>query len=230
MGEVVRFRGRHARTSTTSRAAKRASKSAVMPAERAFSVSRIGDQYSDGIRSRCHHFVTTLPEAPTSEPSADRAPCASFGPQSSITSRNELKSAMGAVLGQIVLNCKDNLALDVKKSLGHTVRMAESDAKAQYEQEFIGRVKAARIATGKKQWQIAELMGIKQDQYKHYEIGRVIPHHLIGRFCLICNIDPNWLLTGKGAKPLQPPHVIETEEPAPKAVSKPKKARRSKAA
>lgn len=89
--------------------------------------------------------------------------------------------------------------------------MADSDAKAQYEQEFIARVKAARIATGKKQWQVAELMDIKQDQYKHYETGRVIPHHLIGRFCLICSIDPNWLLTGKGSKPLQPPHVIETE-------------------
>lgn len=100
--------------------------------------------------------------------------------------------------------------------------MADSDAKAQYEQEFIARVKAARIATGKKQWQVADLMNIKQDQYKHYEIvtgnGRVIPHHLIGRFCLICSIDPNWLLTGKGAKPLPPLHPIETDRaPAPKA-------------
>jgi transcriptional regulator with XRE-family HTH domain len=92
--------------------------------------------------------------------------------------------------------------------------MTDSDEKAKYEQEFIARVKAARRATGKKQWQVAELMGIKQDQYKHYETGRVIPHHLIGRFCLICNVDPNWLITGKGPKPLQPPQVVETE-PAP---------------
>jgi transcriptional regulator with XRE-family HTH domain len=92
------------------------------------------------------------------------------------------------------------------------------DSKAQYEQEFIARAKAARLATGKKQWQVAELMGIQQAQYKHYEVGRVIPHHLIGRFCLICNVDPNWLLTGKGTKPLQPPQVIEAETvPAPKA-------------
>ena len=98
--------------------------------------------------------------------------------------------------------------------------MADSDAKAQYEEEFIARVKAARIATGKKQWQVAELMDIKQDQYKHYEVGRVIPHHLIGRFCLICNIDPNWLLTGKGTKPLQPPQLIEAEKaPVPKVKS-----------
>lgn len=106
------------------------------------------------------------------------------------------------------------MSLDEKVPIGHIVRMADLDVKAQYEQEFIARVKAARIATGKKQWQVAELMDIKQDQYKHYETGRVIPHHLIGRFCLICSIDPNWLLTGKGSKPLQPPHTVETEKTA----------------
>jgi DNA-binding XRE family transcriptional regulator len=99
--------------------------------------------------------------------------------------------------------------------------MADSDVKTRYEKEFVERVKAARIATGKKQWQIAELMDIKQDQYKHFETGRVIPHYLIGRFCLICSIDPNWLLTGKGTKPLQPPHAVESSEilihKAPKA-------------
>ena len=105
--------------------------------------------------------------------------------------------------------------------------MAEIDSKAQYEQEFIARVRAARIATGKKQWQVAELMGIKQDQYKHYETGRVIPHHLVGRFCLICSIDPTWLMTGKGSKPIQPPHSVETEaEPVPKS----RRAKRSQAA
>jgi len=89
--------------------------------------------------------------------------------------------------------------------------MPESDQKALYEQAFIKRVKAARVATGKKQWQVAELMGIKQDQYKHYETGRVIPHHLIGRFCLICNIEPGWLITGKGPKPLLPLTTVPPE-------------------
>lgn len=105
--------------------------------------------------------------------------------------------------------------------------MADAEAKAQYEQEFIARVKAARIATGKKQWQVAELMDIKQDAYKHFETERVIPHHLIGRFCLICSIDPNWLLTGKGAKPLQPPHTVEAEA---RPVTRPKRSKRSRAA
>lgn len=144
--------------------------------------------------------------------------------QSSIIFWNEVKSDIAPNLGQLVLKRKDNLALDAKKLIGHTVRMADSDAKAQYEQEFIERVKAARIATGKKQWQVAELMDIKQDTYKHFETGRVIPHHLIGRFCLICSVDPNWLITGKGAKPMQPPHLVDAE---PVKAPKPKKAKRS---
>ena len=134
---------------------------------------------------------------------------------------------MPDVLGQIVLRRKAILSLDGRKSLGHTVRMAESDAKAQYAQEFIERVRTARIATGKKQWQVAELMNVKQDEYKHWEVSRTIPHHLIGRFCLICNIDPNWLITGTGQKPIRAMQVVNQE---PEPVPKPKKAKRSKAA
>ncbi len=105
--------------------------------------------------------------------------------------------------------------------------MAESDQEVEFKQEFIARVKAARISTGKKQWQIAELLNIPQDQYKHYEVGRYLPHYLVGRFCLICSVDPEWLMTGKGQKPLKPPHLVEQEAtPPPKA----KRAKRSKAA
>jgi hypothetical protein len=171
--------------------------------------------------SRCHHLETVGTRASRSDAMA------SFEGHSEITSRKERSSAIENVLGRIVLKCKDNLALDSKKSLGHAVPMAESDEKAQFEQEFIARVKSARIATGKKQWQVAELMGVKQDQYKHWEVSRTIPLHLIGRFCLICNVDPNWLMTGKGTKPLKPPHIVEAEQaPVPKA----KRQKRSRAA
>lgn len=135
---------------------------------------------------------------------------------------------MSRFLGPFVLKRKDNLALDGKKIIGHTVRMAESDAEKQFKQEFIERVALARIATGKKQWQVAELLNVPQDHYKHWEKGRLMPHHLIGRFCLVTNVDPVWLMTGKGQKPLKPPHLVESEEPKP--VQKPKRAKRSKAA
>lgn len=112
-------------------------------------------------------------------------------------------------------------------SLGQTVRMSESDLETQYKEEFTARVKAARIATGMKQWQVAEALGVPQDHYKHWEKSRLMPHHLIGRFCLVTRVDPVWIMTGHGEKPLKALHVAASE-PAP--VAKPKRARSRKAA
>lgn len=195
----------------------------VTPDFRARSVDRIADHLSDGMLSRCHHLETAEDRTEISEARA------SFEGQSSITSLNDLISvAMPRRLGHLVLKRKDKVALDARKFLGHNVRMAESEAEKQFKQEFIERVAAARIATGKKQWQVAELLNVPQDHYKHWEKGRLMPHHLIGRFCLVTNVDPVWLMTGKGQKPLKPPHLVEAEEP--KAPQKPKRAKRSKAA
>lgn len=221
MGVVIRWRERqHARASAASLAANSVSLSEVTPAPRASSVPKIADHHSAGMLSRCHHLETVGARAEMSEAMA------SFEGHSSITSRKDRKSAIGQVLGQLVLKRKDNLALDGKKPLGHTVPMADSE-KEQYEQEFIARVKSARIATGMKQWQVAEALGVKQDFYKHWEVDRLMPHHLMGRFCIVCRVEPTWLVTGKGKKPLQPPHIVASQEPAkPKA----KRAKRSRAA
>jgi hypothetical protein len=107
--------------------------------------------------------------------------------------------------------------------------MADSETEAQFKQQFIGRVKAARAALGWKQWQMADALGMPQDKYKQYEGRSLLPHHLIGRFCLITHIEPEWLITGRGAKPLQPLHLAPTEPAAP-AVSKPKRAKGKRAA
>jgi ribosome-binding protein aMBF1 (putative translation factor) len=207
--------------SAFSRAAKATSVSEVTPPDRAFSVERIADHRSAGILSRCRHFKTAGTRALTSEAKA------SGEGQRLITSRKERKLAMSANLGHSVLKRKDKLALDGKNPLGHDVRMAENESEAQFKQAFTDRVKTARIATGMKQWQIAELLQIPQDKYKQYEGRSYLPHHLIGRFCIVCRVDPVWLVTGKGQKPLRPPHVVESEpEPKPKT----KRTRRSKAA
>lgn len=224
MAEILDFS--HARTSSRSalsilRAASAVRASASSFSVAAVSVARMADHHSAGTLLRCHHFETAEAPAPISAAMASREG------HFSIKARKDAKSVIPDLIGQSVLKRKADLSLDGKILLGHTVQMADSVLKTQYDQELIARVKAARIATGKKQWQVAELLGIKQDQYKHYEVGRPIPHHLIGRFCLICSIDPNWLLTGKGAKPLQATHIV-AEEPAP--VRKPKRAKRSRAA
>lgn len=220
MENVIQFPWAHAQALGDSRAANAISLSEVSPPDLATSVSSMAAHRSAGMLSRCRHLEIVGTRAHTSEA------IASLEGHKSITSRNDRKSAMRAVLGQIVLKSKDKLALDGKISLGHTVRMADSE-EDQFKQAFIERVKAARIATGKKQWQVAELLNVPQDHYKHWEKTRLMPHHLIGRFCIICSVDPEWLMTGRGQKPLKPPHLVEAE---PEPVHRPKRARRPKAA
>ena len=213
----------HVRASLSLRAARSTKVSAFNPALTATSVAKIGDHHSEGTLLRCAHFVTVGTLAPMSDAIASR------DSQRPINSLNDvIFRTMPDVIGQSVLKCKAILSLDEELSLGHTVHMAESDIEAQFKQEFISRVKAARIATGMKQWQIAESLGMPQDKYKQYEGRSLLPHHLIGRFCIITRIEPDWLLTGRGQKPLKPLHVAETEEPA--SSPKPKRARSKRAA
>lgn len=95
--------------------------------------------------------------------------------------------------------------------------MPDQDQKQQYRLEFIDRVRSARESTGKKQWEIALAMGVEQDEYKHWEQlgakGRVIPTHLIARFCFACHVDPAWLLTGHGRMKGSPAPELAHEEP-----------------
>lgn len=210
----------HVRASSFVRT-KDTSISGVTPPDRAFSVERIADHFSTGMRFRCRHLITAGKLVETSDARSSREG------HKSITSRNERILAMAHVLGQSVLKRKANLSLDRKNLLGHTVRMAESDSETQFKQAFTERVKAARIANNYKQWEMAEALGMPQDKYKQYEGRSYLPHHLIGRFCILCHIDPEWLMTGRGQKPLKLPHVVATE---PEPVRKPKKVKRSRAA
>ena len=141
--------------------------------------------------------------------------------------RNEPISDMTQLIGQSVLKRKAILSLDTKKPLGHNVPMTETDAETQFKEEFIERTRAARIASNRKQWQMAEALGITQDQYKQYEGRGMLPHRFLGRFCIITNIDPSWLLTGHGEKALKPLRLATKEAP-PKP--KPKRRRATKAA
>lgn len=110
--------------------------------------------------------------------------------------------------------------------------MSDRESEGQFKQEFTERIKAARIALGWKQWQMADALDMPQDKYKQYEGRSFLPHHLIGRFCLITRIDPNWLMTGRGEKPIQPLKSVPTEpQPAVvKSEQKPKPKRRNRAA
>lgn len=224
MGTVIQWPGHaHVRVPDVLRAASSTSLAGVTPADFAVLVEIIDCHASGGIRFLWRHFATVGTALLTSE-----AMSSSEG-QSPTTSRKELMFIMLLFLGQIVLTRKDILALDRQKSLGHNVRMPTDDSEDHYKQDFIDRVKSARIATGKKQWEVAELLNVPQDHYKHWERSRLMPHHLIGRFCLITHVDPNWLMTGKGTKPLRPVAAIEAEPERP-ILLRPKKPKQSKIA
>lgn len=100
--------------------------------------------------------------------------------------------------------------------------MAESETELEYKQGFTARIAEARERLGWKQWQVAEALGMPQDRYKQYEKRTLLPHHLIGRFCLITRVDPEWLLTGRGKKPLKPLEIVAG---AAAPAAKPRKAR-----
>jgi DNA-binding XRE family transcriptional regulator len=105
--------------------------------------------------------------------------------------------------------------------------MSESDVDIQYKQEFTSRMKEARIARGLKQWEMGEALGMPQDKYKQYEGRSLLPHRLIGRFCIVTRVDPTWLVTGRGEKLLRP---LQLAEPEPAPVPKPKRARSKRVA
>jgi len=104
--------------------------------------------------------------------------------------------------------------------------MADQETEAEFKQRFMQRVKDARMALGWKQWQMADALGMPQDKYKTYEVRTYLPHHLIGRFCLITRVDPEWLVTGRGEKPLQPVQLVERNDEEVEARPKKTKARR----
>lgn len=219
---VIRGPWKHQTRASTRRAAKLASISAVTSADRAFSVAKIDDHHSEGIQSLCHHLVTMPAEVPISDASALRAPNASLGPHSSMTEQNDLISDdMAPALGQFVLKGKAFLSLDGNSALGHIVRMAALDIEEQFKEQFIERVRQARASTGLSQVKIAEALGVPQDRYKWWEQlgekGRLMPHHLMPRFCTICRVDYVWLGTGHGKmKAAEPVAPEEAPIPAPK--------------
>lgn len=222
MGMLIRFPHRHARTSRkTSRAAKAVKSSAVTPPSIALRVTRTADHHSAGMLSRCHHLETAEAPAPMSAAMASREV------QSSMIARNDANFDMASRIGQTVLKIKDNRSLDCELPLGHNVRMPDSDAEAQFKQSFIKRVKQARAALGWKQWQMAEALDMPQDRYKQYESRSLLPHHLIGRFCLVTRVAPEWLLTGRGEKPIQSLKLAAGE---PQKAAKPKRSRATRAA
>lgn len=118
--------------------------------------------------------------------------------------RNEVKSDMAPVIGQLVLKNKADLSLDSNLPVGQDVRMASASKKplTRYDLEFLARTHAAREAAGLTQEEMAlKLGGLSQDRYKQYEIRSPLPHSLIPAFLEAAKVDYEYLFTGRGQGP-----------------------------
>lgn len=174
-------------------AASSASRSAVKPADRAFSVVKIEDHHSAGIASRCGHLRTAATVAPIS------AAKASGDDHSATTSRKlETDEVMDMLIGQSVLKSKPILSHDWKMELGNTCPMGKVAGATAYLQEFTTRVYSAREHARRTQEDVAHALQTTQTTYSKYETRSLLPHRHIRTFCLICQISVEWLVTGQG--------------------------------
>lgn len=189
MTTVVTFPGHWRPPSTVSRAAKRIRISADAPASCATSVDKIALHHSAGTASRCHHLETAGDRAPMSDAMA------SLEGHSSISARNESKSAMPESLRQLVLNGKDILSEDAEISPGHNVFMSRNPSDSEFKRLFLARTRAARLKSKLTQEQMADALGVEQSKYSKYEVRTVLPHHLIIPFCSLCEVSLPWLFT-----------------------------------
>lgn len=203
MGSIVAFQARTSKLSEVVefRADKATKSSAVRPAERAFSVFNTADHQSFGILRRWCHFDTAEARAPISEAIASREA------QSSITERNEFTEVMENHIGQTVLVGKDKLPSDCGKEIGQTVPMPKSVTSPSFKRAFTANTRAARKLSGLTQAQMAQRLGIgDQDDYKTFESRSPLPHRFVLLFCQICGIQPNDLYTGQIPKPQTKPN------------------------
>lgn len=217
---ILEFPIRH-RAASKEAAASSASVSARKPLARATRVLSIDFQRSEGMLSRCHHFLTAGTEAPTS------SAIASFEGQNPITSRKELGRAdMADGLGQSVLKSKAKMSRAVEPVLVDYVSLMDRMTETEEKLFFIGRTKAARVARFKTQNDICELLSVEQGTYKQYETRTPLPYRYIKKFCIACGVEIDWLLTGEGKGPRREEYIKYVPKPKPKQA----KSRRTRAA
>lgn len=67
----------------------------------------------------------------------------------------------------------------------------------------VKRLREAQVRFGDKMTaqQMAEQLRIPADRYRKYEDRSPLPAYLMERFCVICRVDLEFLLTGKHRKP-----------------------------
>jgi len=120
-------------------------------------------------------------------------------------------------MGQTVPKIKAIASHDYEKAMGHIVQMAEDledIAETAWRDAFRARVRDAQ--GDRKDKDMAKLLGISPERYRKYVSGgaarkTVIPPRYLTKFCLITNIELEWLLDGpeeqEAKKPRKSPEI-----------------------
>lgn len=84
--------------------------------------------------------------------------------------------------------------------IGGTLCPAMNKPLSEIEREIIDRTRQARAASGKSQAAVAQVLGVRQDTYKNYELDRCIPPEHVANFCIVTGCDAGWLMGMPGAR------------------------------
>lgn len=86
-------------------------------------------------------------------------------------------------------------------------RPTKTATPASYKAAFFKRVRAARMRFTENPPEMAKALGVPKDTYYRYEERTMLPHHLIPRFCELCDVKVDWLILGPSGSPSH--HVEE---------------------
>lgn len=203
-GNVIYPAQYHARTSATSRAAKRLRRASVTPAPLAFSVDKTAGHHFEGMASRRHHLMTAQFPAPTSDAMASRED------QSSMTDRNEVscesEATMPELLGHIVPNSKAIMVRDLDLAVGHSVPMVENSEKiaaSAWQKAFQERL--SRIQGKLTHKKMADYLGMDEESWKKcVNRGSAFPIRKLPKLALLGRIEVEDLITGEKDHELPP--------------------------
>jgi transcriptional regulator with XRE-family HTH domain len=82
----------------------------------------------------------------------------------------------------------DSLLNDMEKGIYMLDNMTKPD--------ICSRTAEARKLSGKDPKEIAKALGVEYHAYNKYETRSIIKTHLVGKFCKITGVRPEWLIDG----------------------------------
>lgn len=162
---------------------------------RAVDVLSIAHHQSAGMELRSPHLRTASGLAPMSDAILNRSG------QSPMTSVKDLGvSDMHPVIVHSVLERKSEMSCDTETDILDNPAM-DRMTETEETEAFIRRTRMAREAKFKTQLPVYSYLEVRQSHYKHWETKRPMPRRFIPKFCTLCEVSMEWLLTGEGKGP-----------------------------